>query len=160
GGPSLIWHPDHDQSGRKDHRHRSTLRGTTPRRRQAAGRGAGHGLPGLQIRPDGDGPLLPGLHLRLHRLVRGARGRRQGSLLPQHELLTIGCWRNYIGSSSARQADKVPGGGVRTLVVFVILGVSILGVSSFAQQASITSIVGRVTDPSGASVPNASVTAV
>jgi len=28
--PPLVWHLNHDRSGRKDHRHRSTLRGTTP----------------------------------------------------------------------------------------------------------------------------------
>ncbi len=37
---------------------------------------------------------------------------------------------------------------------------AILGVGGFAQQASITSLVGRVTDPSGAAVPGAVVTAV
>jgi hypothetical protein len=35
-----------------------------------------------------------------------------------------------------------------------------LGVCAFAQQASITSLVGRVTDPNGAAIPSASVRAV
>jgi hypothetical protein len=35
-----------------------------------------------------------------------------------------------------------------------------LGVSALAQQASTTSLIGRVTDTTGAAIPNASVTAV
>src|SRR6266852_1887774 len=42
-------------------------------------------------------------------------------------------------------------------ILFVCLA---LTGGAFAQQASITSIVGRVTDPSGAALPGASVTAV
>lgn len=44
---------------------------------------------------------------------------------------------------------------MRTLFAFGLLSVCV-----FAQQASITSLVGRVTDPSGATVPNASIKAV
>ena len=40
-----------------------------------------------------------------------------------------------------------------------LLGLALAG-GAFAQQASLTSIVGRITDPSGAALPAASVTAV
>jgi carboxypeptidase family protein len=46
-------------------------------------------------------------------------------------------------------------GDMRILYVFCALGVY-----AFAQQASTTSLIGRVTDSSGAAIPNASVTAV
>src|SRR5437867_12687345 len=45
------------------------------------------------------------------------------------------------------------------LVGILYVGFAFAG-DTFAQQASITSIVGRVTDPSGAALPGASVTAV